>query len=88
MKEILSVMEHSSQSTLNKKVPSLSGMMGGDAQRVNNYQKDGKTLLGVIPNKAMAMALSTAEVNASMGKIVASSHCGLFWHITSSLDDS
>jgi L-serine dehydratase len=76
MKEILSVMEHSSQSTLNKKVPSLSGMMGGDAQRVNNYQKDGKTLLGVIPNKAMAMALSTAEVNASMGKIVAAPTAG------------
>jgi len=76
MKEILSVMEHSSQSTLNKKVSTLSGMMGGDAQRVNEYQKNAKTLLGAIPNKAMAMALSTAEVNASMGKIVAAPTAG------------
>ena len=76
MEEMLNVMEQSSRDALDKKVSSLSGMIGGDAKRVNDYSKKDKTLLGTIPNKAMAMALSTSEINASMGKIVAAPTAG------------
>ncbi|SJZ87580.1 L-serine ammonia-lyase, iron-sulfur-dependent, subunit alpha [Garciella nitratireducens] len=76
MKEVLEVMEKSSQDGLNKKISSLSGMIGGDAKRVYEYQKKTKTLLGAIPNQAMAMAFSTSEINASMGKIVAAPTAG------------
>ncbi|WP_213819021.1 L-serine ammonia-lyase, iron-sulfur-dependent, subunit alpha [Garciella nitratireducens] len=76
MKEVLEVMEKSSQDGLNKKTSSLSGMIGGDAKRVYEYQKKTKTLLGAIPNQAMAMAFSTSEINASMGKIVAAPTAG------------
>ncbi|RBP42223.1 L-serine ammonia-lyase, iron-sulfur-dependent, subunit alpha [Garciella nitratireducens] len=76
MKEVLEVMEKSSQDGLNKKISSLSGMIGGDAKRVYEYQKKAKTLLGAIPNQAMAMAFSTSEINASMGKIVAAPTAG------------
>ncbi len=76
MEEILNVMEQSSQDALNKKVSSLSGLIGGDAKRVNDYSEKNKPLLGSIANKAMAMALSTSEINASMGKIVAAPTAG------------
>lgn len=76
IEEILNVMEQSSLDALDKKISSLSGMIGGDAKKVNDYSKKNKPLLGIIPNKAMAMALSTSEINASMGKIVAAPTAG------------
>lgn len=68
--------------TLGRKqeVYSLSGLIGGDAYRLQNYLNSGKSLMGDGVIKAMAMALSSAEVNGSMGKIVAcptAGSCGI-----------
>lgn len=63
-----------------KEVYSLSGLIGGDAYRLEQYLKSGKSLMGDGVVKAMAMALSSAEVNGSMGKIVAcptAGSCGI-----------
>ena len=63
-----------------KEVYSLSGLIGGDAYRLEQYLKSGKSLMGEGVVKAMAMALSSAEVNGSMGKIVAcptAGSCGI-----------
>ena len=42
-----------------KAVYSLSGLIGGDAYRLQNYLKSGKRLMGEGVIKAMAMALSS-----------------------------
>ena len=76
MKENLSVMKESSEMGLNKKVMSVSGLIGGDAFKLNQYMKDKETLCGDFMIKVMARAFSSAEVNASMGKIVAAPTAG------------
>lgn len=63
-----------------KEVYSVSGLIGGDAYKVQEYLKSGKSLTGDTMILAMAMALSSSEVNASMGRIVAcptAGSCGI-----------
>ncbi|MCI5840229.1 MAG: L-serine ammonia-lyase, iron-sulfur-dependent, subunit alpha [Peptoniphilaceae bacterium] len=72
----LEVMKSSSKKALDKEVISKTGMTGGNAKKMKNYFLSGDTILGQTANSAMAMAFSTSEVNASMGKIVASPTAG------------
>lgn len=76
MKENLEVMKESITLGLEKDIKSISGLIGGDSKKVENYRKDNKTLCGDVINKAMARALSCSEVNAAMGKIVAAPTAG------------
>lgn len=76
MNETLDVMKESATAALNKKVTSVSGLTGGDSKKVEDYKNENKTLSGVFINAAMAKALSTSEVNASMGRIVAAPTAG------------
>jgi L-serine dehydratase len=80
MKKNLKVMISAANEGMEKEVYSVSGLIGGDAFKINNYVKSGNTLTGNVTNMAMAMALSSSEVNASMGKIVAcptAGSCGI-----------
>lgn len=80
MKKNLKVMKNSASYGLNNKVISVSGLIGGDAKRLNEYSDTGHGLSGNVMVKAMARALSCSEVNASMGKIVAcptAGSCGI-----------
>lgn len=65
------VMLESAKEAMEKEVFSLSGLIGGDAYKINKYLNSGKSITGNVMIKAMARALSCAEVNASMGRIVA-----------------
>jgi len=76
MNENLQVMIDSANSALNKKITSISGITGGDAKKVEDYKNSKTTVSGKFINEAMAKALSTSEVNASMGKIVAAPTAG------------
>lgn len=76
MKETLSVMKNSATSALDKEIISVSGLTGGDSKKVEDYKNSGKTLSGDLVISAMAKALSTSEVNASMGKVVAAPTAG------------
>ncbi|WP_069649156.1 L-serine ammonia-lyase, iron-sulfur-dependent, subunit alpha [Caloranaerobacter ferrireducens] len=76
MKENLLVMKESSTHGLENDIKSISGLIGGDSKKVENYRKSKKTLCGDTINKAMARALSCSEVNAAMGKIVAAPTAG------------
>lgn len=80
MRKNLSVMISAANEAMEKEVYSVSGLIGGDAFKIHNYARRGKTLTGDVTNIAMAMALSSSEVNASMGKIVAcptAGSCGI-----------
>ena len=57
-------------------VTSHSGMTGGDARRLNNYILAGNTLTDTTFLRALAYALATNEVNASMGLICATPTAG------------
>jgi len=55
---------------------SLSGLVGGDAIKVEALRRSEKSLIGERVNGAIARALAVVEVNASMGKIVAAPTAG------------
>lgn len=76
MKEVLDTMINSSNTALNKEVISVSKLTGGDAKKIEDYRNKGTTICGDLINSAMAKAMSTSEVNASMGKIVAAPTAG------------
>ncbi|MBV7272159.1 L-serine ammonia-lyase, iron-sulfur-dependent, subunit alpha [Clostridium thailandense] len=76
MRKNLQVMQAAAERGLNNKISSVSGLIGGDAYRLNEYAKTGKTLTGTFMVMAMARALSSSEVNAAMGKIVAAPTAG------------
>ncbi len=80
MKVTLDVMREAATLGREKEVYSLSGLIGGDAYRLQQYLNSGKSLMGNGIIKAMAMAISSSEVNGSMGKIVAcptAGSCGI-----------
>ncbi|NMM61500.1 L-serine ammonia-lyase, iron-sulfur-dependent, subunit alpha [Clostridium sp. P21] len=76
MRKNLNVMQESAEYGLKNKVTSVSGLIGGDAYKLDKYSQSGKTLTGDFMVKAMARALSCSEVNAAMGKIVAAPTAG------------
>ena len=80
MKKTLDAMRSGATEAREKEVYSVSGLIGGDAYKMQQYFKKGNSLTGDTMVLAMAMALSSSEVNASMGKIVAcptAGSCGI-----------
>lgn len=76
MRNNLQVMRKSATKGLRKEVKSISGLIGGDAKRLYDHMNSTETLCGDFIVKAMAMALSSSEVNSAMGKIVAAPTAG------------
>ena len=76
MSLVLDTMAHSSNSALNKEIISVSKLTGGNAKKMEDYTNQSKTISGNLITSAMAKALSTSEVNASMGRIVAAPTAG------------
>ncbi|MGL4569491.1 MAG: L-serine ammonia-lyase, iron-sulfur-dependent, subunit alpha [Clostridium sp.] len=80
MRTTLKVMVDAATEGMESEVYSVSGLIGGDGYKINEYLKKGETLTGTTTVMAMAMALSSSEVNASMGRIVAcptAGSCGI-----------
>lgn len=76
MDEDLSVMESSAKNGGKADIKSNSGITGGDGFRMMQYSENSSTLSGDYTSKAIAVAISVAEYNAAMGKIVASPTAG------------
>ncbi|HJD00345.1 MAG TPA: L-serine ammonia-lyase, iron-sulfur-dependent, subunit alpha [Candidatus Dwaynia gallinarum] len=68
---VIDVMESSSKKGREKKVISLSGLIGGDSKKIEDYLNNDKMVTDYFIVKAMARAISCSEVNSAMGKIVA-----------------
>lgn len=80
MKLTLEAMRESATAGREKEVYSLTGLIGGDAYRLQQYHDNGAPLMGKGIVMAMAMAISSSEVNGAMGKIVAcptAGSCGI-----------
>lgn len=76
MRKNLHVMLNSSSLAQEKEIKSVSGLIGGDAFKIRKYADIGNTLTGDFMTRAMARAISSSEVNAAMGRIVASPTAG------------
>lgn len=76
MEADVDVMENSAKEGSKQDIRSNSGLTGGDGYRMFNYSKAGESLSGAYPSCAIATAISVAECNAAMGKIVASPTAG------------
>jgi len=76
MRENLRVMREAVELGLKGQRHSLSGLVGGDAAKVEARRRRGESLVGDRMSGAIARALAVSEVNASMGKIVAAPTAG------------
>lgn len=76
MKRNLHVMQAAVEKGINEEVISRSGIIGGDAKRLGEYAKSGKSLSRGVVLDAVNYALATSEVNAAMGLIVATPTAG------------
>ncbi|MBL4933989.1 L-serine ammonia-lyase, iron-sulfur-dependent, subunit alpha [Clostridium paridis] len=80
MRKHYEVMKRSCSEGMEKEVYSVSGLIGGDGYKIKKYLNSGKSITGNVMIKAMGRAISCAEVNASMGQIVAcptAGSCGI-----------
>ncbi|MFC5648790.1 L-serine ammonia-lyase, iron-sulfur-dependent, subunit alpha [Paenibacillus solisilvae] len=76
MAEYYGVMKEAVRQGLTGNTKSRSGLTGGDAKRVSDYMQRGETSLGGPAAEAMTYALAVSEVNASMGRIIATPTAG------------
>lgn len=76
MNEYYQIMKTAVHKGLTEDIVSTSGLTGGDAKRVEAYRNRSETSVGDIACQAMVYALAVSEVNASMGRIVATPTAG------------
>lgn len=76
MAEYYGIMKEAVRRGLTEDTTSKSGLTGGDAKRVIRYIQASESALGTEAGTALAYALSVSEVNASMGRIVATPTAG------------
>lgn len=76
MADYYQIMKSAVHKGLTEDIVSMSGLTGGDAKRVNQYRQQGAPAVGDVGAQAMAYALAVSEINASMGKIVATPTAG------------
>lgn len=76
MAEYYNIMKEAVEKGLTEDTTSPSGLTGLDAQRVMNLGKTSELNLGGVAGEVMAYALAVSEVNASMGRIVATPTAG------------
>lgn len=76
MTEYYQIMKEAVQKGIHEGVKSRSGLTGGDAKRVYDYMNLGISSLDSEACRTLAYALSVSEVNASMGRIIATPTAG------------
>jgi L-serine dehydratase len=76
MAEYYAIMKDAVRRGLTEDTTSRSGLTGRDAQRVMQFTAEHEASAGAIAAKAMAYALAVSEVNASMGRIIATPTAG------------
>ena len=76
MRRTFRVMEESVASGIDPDLRSTSGLTGGTAYRMQQAVREGRTICGEVFGGALTRALAVSELNASMGRIVASPTAG------------
>lgn len=76
MRRTFRVMEESVASGIDPDLRSTSGLTGGAAYQMQQAVREGRTICGEVFGGALTRALAVSELNASMGRIVASPTAG------------
>ncbi len=76
MKKALNIMRESAHKPITNILPSMGGMIGGEASKLNSRFAQGKSICGGVLSKALIYSQAVLEVNASMGVIVAAPTAG------------
>lgn len=76
MKRVLEIMRDSSTLPINTPIKSMGGLIGGEAKKLSEYQKQEKNIGDSVLSKAVMYAMAVLECNASMGLIVAAPTAG------------
>ncbi|MGL4796939.1 MAG: L-serine ammonia-lyase, iron-sulfur-dependent, subunit alpha [Paraclostridium sp.] len=72
----LDIMKKATERAVTEDIKSVGGLIGGEAKKLDQYRNSQKSVCGGLMNKALAAAMGTMEVNASMGLIVAAPTAG------------
>ena len=76
MAKVLEIMRASATQPLKKPSKSTGGLIGGESKKLYDHAARSKAICGDILQRAMTYAMGVAEVNASMGLIVAAPTAG------------
>ena len=76
MKKALEIMKNSVHESLDHPVKSVGGLIGGEAEKIRQQRRDGKSICGEVLSRAIVHAMAVLELNASMGLIVAAPTAG------------
>lgn len=76
MAKVLEIMRASATQPLKKPSKSTGGLIGGESKKLYDHAARGKAICGDVLQRAMTYAMGVAEVNASMGLIVAAPTAG------------
>ena len=76
MARSLQIMKDAIKKSQTEDIKSMGGLIGGEGKKLANYRNSSRSVCGSLMNKAMAAAMGTMEVNASMGLIVAAPTAG------------
>ena len=76
MQEYYEIMKSAVHQGLHTDTTSKSGLTGGDARKLMAFRADGQSMLGDHASLSMSYALAVSEVNASMGRIIATPTAG------------
>ena len=76
MARALEIMRASATQPLKHPVPSMGGLIGGEAKRLSAHAAKKKDLCGPVLQRAITYAMAVLEVNTSMGLIVAAPTAG------------
>lgn len=76
MAKALQIMKAAATTPIQDPKPSMSGLIGGEAQKLSRHLESGRSICGPILSRAVTYAMAVLEVNSSMGLIVAAPTAG------------
>lgn len=76
MQHSLNIMKAATEKAVEEDIKSVGGLIGGEAKKLTIFRNNSKSVCGPLMNKALAAAMGTMEVNASMGLVVAAPTAG------------
>lgn len=76
MHKALDIMKNSVHEALEHPVKSVGGLIGGEAEKIRQHRRAGKSICGEVLSRAIVHAMAVLELNASMGLIVAAPTAG------------
>jgi len=76
MAHALEIMKAASHNPIENPMKSMSGLIGGEAKKLNSLFESNNNLCGSFVSRAITYAMAVMEVNASMGLIVAAPTAG------------